>query len=575
MSMDIALGTDGTFGRMTANHPNPMFDYLTGFVPRKLKDLLKWSEYLAFNSAHIYATVRKFGEYPITELEYDTTSDAERDRHVELYEKTLRFKGFLTKVSFDKWIYGNVFVSVYEPFKRFLVCNTCRVKTDIKACDYSFNLDRLQFKFHCPACKRHGPGDVDDQKLVDKRKIVLIRWDPKAIDIDFNPITGESLYFYTIPRNLTQQVKAGNKNLINSMPMEFLRAMQRKKTFLFADGQLYHMKVPGPAGVEPQWGFPPITAAIKLFLFAAILRKANEAIALEHITPFRVMFPQAASGNGDPATTINLATWREQLEANLRKWRRDPLQIQFAPAPLGVQNVGGDGRALLTLGELQEAEKNICLSLGVPLEFLQGGLGQTRGEITLRMIENQLQTHIEDLNDLTQWVENKVSVFLGFETIKVKLADFKMIDDVEDKGIYLQLYQAGELSRATLFDRIGLDPAAEDKKIKQDALDKAKRDMDLQAAIGKLQNSLSARVRAQAQQAQSGAKYDVQAVVGQAQQIAQELAGVDEGTKRSRLDALQGQDPVMYAVVVQQLEQLNAAQEADAKAQTRMAPAGG
>lgn len=568
MSADLSYGHDPFLGH-GANHPNPMFDYLTSFVPRKLKDLFKWGEYLAFNSAHIYAVVKKFGEYPITSFEYETPSESERNRHKDLYENKLRLKGFLTKASFDKHIYGNGFFSIYEPFKRMLRCTSCAVKTDITACDYTFNLERLSFKYRCPACKMHVSGEVEDTKLVNVNKISLIRWDPKLIDIDHNPITDESVYYYTLPRALIQNVKSGNRHLINSMPMEILKAMQKQRIFRFAEGELYHMKVPGPAGVESHWGFPPITAAIKLFLFAAILRKANEAIAMEHITPFRVMFPQASSGNGDPATTINLNMWREQLESNLKKWRKDPLHIQFSPIPLGIQNVGGDGRAMLTINELKEAEESICLSLGVPIEFVRGGLGQTKGEVSLRMIENQLQTHIEDLNHLIQWIENKVSVFLGYATIPMKLKDFKMIDDVENKAIYFQLYQAQKLSRTTLFELLGIDPTQEDKQMEQDAVDEARSQMKTQFQIQKLQQSLSNRVQQQANQSQSGSNYDVQAVMAQAQTLAQQMSQMDPGTKRSRLEALKVEDYVMYSVVVQQLEQINTNSEADAKAQSR------
>jgi hypothetical protein len=80
-----------------ANPLNPAFDFLTGFVPRKLKDLFKWAEYLAFNSAHIYGVVRKFREYPITSFIYDTTSPDEKQRHQDLFEKKTRLKGFLPR----------------------------------------------------------------------------------------------------------------------------------------------------------------------------------------------------------------------------------------------------------------------------------------------------------------------------------------------------------------------------------------------------------------------------------------------------------------------------------------------
>lgn len=558
----------GFGGRNAAAHSNPMFDYLTGFVPRKLKDLFKWAEYLGFHSAHVYGVVRKFGEYPITRFVYESTSEEEKTRHKKLFEENLRLKGFLTLVSYDVWLYGNAFVSVYEPIKRELVCPHCGTKEDIGAAKYKFNLSKLQFTHDCKQCKRQGViSKVEDYKLRDMSKITLIRFDPKLIDIEHNRITGESVYYYQIPRDDVSKVRAGNKTFIDHMPLEILRAMQERKTFKFGAGALYHLKMPGPAGVQAQWGFPPITSAIKNFLFTAVLRRANEAIALEHITPFRIIHPLAASGQGDPITTIPLDRWKLEMERNMRLFRRDPLRIQFSPVPVGVQNIGGEGRALLTLGELQEAEKNIVLSLGVPMEFLSGGLGQTRGEITLRMIENQLQTHIENLNSLVQWIEQKAAAFMGWASIKMRLADFKMLDDVENKQLKIQLWQSQLLSNSTLAEMIDIDLDHERKQRREDALADARAEQETQIALQKAQRSLSNQAQQQALQSAGGPAYDQQAILASAQPLAEEIASYDAGTRRSRMDALKGEDFIMYCVVTQLVEQLSQNQMAEMKAQ--------
>ena len=562
---DVVLGFGG---RNAASHPNPMYDYLTGFVPRKLKDLFKWAEYLGFHSAHVYGVVRKFGEYPITRFIYESNSEEEKTRHKKLFEEDLRLKGFLTLVSYDVWLYGNSFVSVYEPIKRELVCPTCGTKEDIAAATYKFNLSKLQFTHDCKQCRRKAVlSKVEDHKLRDPTKIALIRWDPKLIDIEHNRVTGESVYYYQIPRDDVSKVRGGNKTHINHMPLEILRAMQERKTFEFAPGALYHLKMPGPAGVQAQWGFPPITSAIKNFLFTAVLRRANEAIALEHITPFRIIHPLAASGAGDPLTTIPLDRWKSEMERNMRLFRRDPLRIQFSPVPVGVQNIGGEGRALLTLGELQEAEKSIVLSLGVPMEFLSGGLGQTRGEITLRMIENQLQTHIENLNALVQWVERKVASFMSWASIRMRLADFKMIDDVENKQLKIQLWQSQLLSNTTMAEMLDVDLDHERKQRREDALADARSEQETSVALQKLQQSISTQAQQQALQNQGGLAYDQQQILAKAQPIAEEMAGYDAGTRRSRLDSLKGEDFVMYCMTKELLEQMQQDQTAAMKAQ--------
>jgi hypothetical protein len=571
MNIDGSINLPGVHG---AAHGNPMFDYLTSFAPRKLKDLLKWAEYLGVQSPHIYAIARKFGEYPITRLVYESNSQEEKDRHEDGLERKLGLKGFAGLVSFDLMLYGNSFVSVYEPFQRMLICPHCQTPENITAATYHYNLDRDEFRHDCRECQRgQVKSVVHEEKVLDIARVRLIRWDPKAIDIEHNPVTGESVYYYQIPRDLISKVRGGNKLFINHMPRGLLRAMQAKKTFKFDERALFHIKLPSAAGLQSQWGYPPLVNTIKSFLFAATLRRANEAIALEHIVPRRIVHPLAASGQGDPITTINMGIWKQEFERATRLYRTDPLHIQTSPIPVGITNIGGEGRALLTLGEVQEAEKNIVLGFGVPMEFLTGGLGQVRGEITLRQIENQLQTHIEKLNALIQWIERRVAAFMGWSSIRVHLADFKMIDDVENKQIKLQLWQAQLVSDSTIASMLDIDLAHERKQRHEDSLKSAKQQTETQIAIQRDQQSLSTQAQQGALQSQGGLRYDQQAVIAQADMLVQQLAQLPEGTRTSRLDALKGEDFVMYAVTVQRLQQAQQDQDAAAKAQTSGAAA--
>jgi hypothetical protein len=558
------------FASRGASHPNPMFDFLTGFVPRKLKDLFKWAEYLVFNSAQVYAVVKKFGEYPITKIKFDTAVEGVLLNHKRVFE-VLRVRGFLTQASFDKFIYGNGFYSFYKPFKRMLECRKCKARKDINYINYKYKHKDLSFHYTCHNCHAPTTGRVVDMRLKDLSRMRIIRWDPKMIDIEYNPITGDRTYFYTIPKSLKEAVEKGQKSIINTLPMGFLRAIKENKLFRFDEGALYHMKVPGPAGVESQWGFPPVTSAIKLFLFTAVLRKANEAIALDYVAPMRILSPKINSPNADPFVTISLSKWRSELEKAIRLWRRDPLHMLFAPIPTEVTHVGGEGRTLMVSGEIKDANNDIIMSMGVPVEFVTGGLTAARGEISLRMLENQLQTHIEDLNDLLQWIESESSNALDQPAIPVSLTDFKLIDDVERKQLLLQLWSQGKVSDSTVAEMFEVDLVTERRRILEDALAQEKSRLDIEARLMKLRNSLSQRAQQLAQSSNTGRTYDQQVVISDADNMVQEMLQYDPGTRRSRLEELKGEDYVMYSVVIQRLEQAHTDQEAQARQQ----PAGG
>jgi hypothetical protein len=148
----------------------------------------------------------------------------------------------------------------------------------------------------------------------------------------------------------------------------------------------------------------------------------------------------------------------------------------------------------------------------------------------------------------------------------MRLAEFKLVDDVENKQIYFQLWQQGKISDTKIGEIFGIDWEHERKQKAEDALAEMKAQMALEASQKKLQNSLSQQVANKAQMQQNNTQYDQQAIVAQADQIAQEFSQMDAGTRRSRMDALKSEDLIMASVVRERLEQLQQDQNAAAKA---------
>lgn len=542
---DLAAGARGR-----SSHPNPMFDFITGFAPRKLKDLFRWVEYLYYNSAHIFAALKKFSEYPVTELDFSASDEAQKNNWDRVLNKSIKVKNISIATGLDLQLYGNSFISVYHPFNRFLICDRCEQRAGIKKVDYKFNLKDLSFSYKCHTCDALTTGKIKDEKASDEKRINVIRWDPKLMDINHNPITNESVYYYTIPQELKHKVQKGDQHIVNSMPLEFLKAIKDDKVFEFAEGQIYHMKINPPAGISSQWGFPPLTTTIKLFFYTAVLRKANEAIAFEHILPFRVLHPAAVSGAADPAQMINLMKWRQEMKSNIQKWRRDPLHIMFAPAALGVTMMGGQGRSLLTLGEVKEAEEEIIAAMGIPKEFIYGGLSFTGSSITLRMLENQLETYTSHLNEQLEWIIAQCAKVLSWNPIEAEFLPFKLIDDTVQKQFLMNLQQTtgGMISNTTMLSLNDTDINEERDKRMQETLDESRMQMELEQKLSKQQTSLTAQAQQEAQSGQ-GLQYNPQAVLAQAEQIVQQLAATPPNMQRSLLDQLSQEDPVMYAVV--------------------------
>lgn len=558
-------------------HPNPLFDFLTTFIPRKLKNLFQYCEYLYYNSPQIFAALNKFALYPVTNFIYNTESSKLKENYKHLLEDVLKLKTILVKTGIDRHVYGNSFTSIYFPFRRFLTCSACGNRRNIKHVDYKFNLKNMEFHYNCVECHQDVVGDVDDEKIRSADAINIIRWDPKNIDIVYNPITGESTYYYEIPVDLRGRVEKGDSELINTMPMPFLETISQKKIFQFAPGQVYHMKADAPAGIDPSWGFPTLTSTLKQFYYVAVLRKANEAIGLEHIVPFRVLHPQQISGNADPVITISLSNWMEEVKMNIRQWRRDPLHLMFSPVALGVTNLGGQGRALMVTGEIKEAEENIIASMGIPREFIYGGLSATGSGVTLRMLENQLLNYTTDLVQLGQWIADKVATYLGWRKIPIDLEPFKLVDDVQQKGAMINANQmtGGQLLSNTSMANMFSKDLDEERKLRmQEQIDEFRFQHDLQKKLEEEQQTLADKAQAAAAH-QGGPQYNVPEVMAEAEGLVQQLAGMDEGGRRSFLHSLQTEDPVMYAVVIQRWEEQQTQEQAMVRQQMQQTMPGG
>lgn len=566
MGSQGSLSTNGGLLNV-APHSNPYSRYTQKYTPKKLKEAFVMCEYIFNDSPHVYAALRKFGEYPVTTVTYDSPNENNKKRYKTFLDDILHVREVLIQCTLDKYIYGNVFLSLYQPFTRFLKCPSCGEQTNIEHIKYKYDTTKVAFTYKCKNCKKSvtaSDKNIIDQKILLSRKINIIRWSPKNMNIVYNDITGEADYYYDIPKSIVSKV-AKQPRTVNKMPIGFLQAIKGNVPFKFATNALYHMKVSGPSGLEQAWGIPPLMPVMSSFHYTAILRKANEAVASDYLTPLRILHPAQSSSNADPIVSASMSKWQDSMKKNIASWRKDPLHIMFSPFPMGETQMGGSGRTLLTLGEVQESEKAIVAALGIPMEFLYGGLTGSGMEATLRLLENQLETHVNDLKDILQWIANKGGEYLQWEPIKVGLTKFKLVDDANAKQIMFSLWQQGKqdpsgamVSDDTIASLYEIDLGKERKKIKQETLNNARDQLTMQREMQKMQTDLTEQARQEAESQGAGPMgYDQQQVIAQADQIVEQLMQSDSGTKQSQLHQLQSEDYVLYSVVIQRLEQAN------------------
>jgi hypothetical protein len=428
--------------------------------------MFQWCRYYFLVHPLINSVVFKLALYPITDLVYHSEDKHLRSMWQNLIEEHLRYRCFMGEIGLDYNTYGNGLVSIFYPFKKKLRCTGCGNTQPAKKSIYYFR--NFQFFWKCPRCGHHGPADVFDDYIKSAKGIRLLRWNPEDVDIRYNDLTGEYAYYYDIPTQLKNDIIMGKKSVVEEVPQIFIDALKKRKAIVFNRDNIYHFKRPTLAGKDRGWGVPLLLPVLKDAFYLQILKKSQEAIALEHIVPLRILFPQAGSATSDPYSTMNLGDWKDQISDEIQRWRFDNNYIPILPLPVGNQTIGGDGRGLLLGQEIRIWSEHIVTGMGVPQELVFGGLSYSGSNVSLRMLENMFIGYMVDHLHMVNWVIRNVASYMDWEAIKVKFKPFKMADDLQRKAFNFQLNQSGKISDSTLLADADFDADREDDLIKNE-----------------------------------------------------------------------------------------------------------
>jgi hypothetical protein len=278
-------------------YPSPFFDIAHTYLPGSFKVMLRWCRYYFLTNPLVNAVCYKMAEYPVTDIVFDSDKEPLRKRWTHFFNAVLNFKKFEVEAGLDYNTYGNTFISISFPFQKLLQCKGCKKYNRVEHQKYVFR--DYKFTGACKHCNHYGEFTVCDHYIRSLRDIRLVRWNPEYITIQYNEATGESRYFYTIPASMANDIRMGKRHVIERVPQMFIQALRKNKAILFSRDNIYHMKRPTIAQKDRGWGMPMILPVLKDAFYLQVLRKAQEAIAIEHVVPLRVLFPQSASGSAD------------------------------------------------------------------------------------------------------------------------------------------------------------------------------------------------------------------------------------------------------------------------------------
>lgn len=538
--------------------PNPFFDIASEYVPSDLNQIFELTEYLMMTMAPFRAVTQRVARYFLTEVVFEGGEDDEREKYEELFNDQLKVIDLLGEIGDEYFTYGQSFISLFLPFDRYLICPDCKVNYHVEAWkDWTFKAGK--FTGTCPNCGYKGAFDHRDRRSPDVRRVRLIRWNPKFIRLRVHPISGRTEHYLEMDQTLVEKLREGNPFYLNDTPWGMIETAMRPKDnlFKFREGSVFHLRAGSLAGLPIRgWGLPPMLPNFKLAYYIQLLRRYDEAITLDYIVPFRVLFPQAQTADGkDALSMMNMGTFVAQMKHMVDNHRKQITDVQVAPFPVGYQMLGGEAKTLSPKDSIQAAFDELYTAMGYPVELYKGTLSLQAAPVALRLFEKEQCHLVYGYGDILEWMMDLTGRYFRWERkgIEVRLRPVTLADDLERKALMVQASAANDISKQTAYRVMGID-----------YMDEQKRVVEEQKEILRLQQKAQEESVQQPLDGSGGENAGTNAVTGatpgdvsgQASDLAARLIGMDPTQRRRVLLDVKKTNPTLHALVIADLEDM-------------------
>jgi len=446
------------FNRFAETFPDPFLDYSSTQMPRSLYDVMRWAEFVWISWGIYRTAAQRVVRYFLTKVEIHDASDNEKEKYEETLEE-MGVVGELARAGDNFMTYGNEVISLQVPFRRHLRCQACQSEYPIKRVEWKW--DNWGFHGTCPneKCKHKGEFKRVDRTSVAEDKIKLKHWNVHEIRTIHNEVTDRTEYMWEIPERVKSFIKKGNRFYLEDTPWEVVEAVKKNEMFRFNQGVLFHMKDFAPSGIRTAgWGIPLILSNFRQAWYIQVLKRYNEAIAMDYIVPFRVVTPApGTSREADPLLHMNLGMFNNRVMEMFKKHRRDPTSLHALPFPVRMEMLSADGKSLSPQELITSGMDEFLNAQGVPAELYRGSLTIQAMPVALRLFERTWVHLVHGLDRLLQWLANNLSSLLNWEQVKLKLQPVTLADDLEKKQIQLQLASGHMISRQTAYAPFGIN----------------------------------------------------------------------------------------------------------------------
>lgn len=561
---------------------DPFADYASQNMPEAVDSMLRWCEMLWARNGTYRMALERVAAYFLTRVEFLDDDDQTKEQYDEYMHDTLDIISQLRTIALDFLFYGNSFSSYYSPPRRHLRCLHCRFERPLEEGIYVFR----DFKFYgsCPSCNGHGEMELVDRPSYEADKLEIIRWNPHLIKILYHPLSHRSQYLFQIPGDLKANVRAGKHFHLLYTPKDFLDSIKDNTHFAFAPDSIFHMKEDTLAGLQNRgWGIPRAVNNFHQAFYIQVLRRYNEALAMDYVVPWRVLSPQSKGGELDPLLNQNMGRFKNQVRSMVAEHRQDPLSMHAFPFPLEYQVLGGEARELAPNDLITLASDDLLNACGVPAELYRGTLQAQAVPPALRLFEATWPHLTSGMNNWINWLLKGLSMLFNWPLARGRLTPVTRADDIEARMVLLQLAAAQKISDTTALQQFNINPRdeirrrIEEQRILEEETRKAEKDkqqaMEMEQRLADTAAIRQGIIPGMPGGVPPGGTPPGPGMFGpggggdgggrtpsdtldQADQMAQQLLAMPEAARKRQLRMLRESDDTMHAVVSQRMKNM-------------------
>jgi hypothetical protein len=461
--------------------PRPFLDYASPSVPQTFAELLDWSEYAFLATGDYKSIFEKLYNYFITDLRLrsvdvgaapldETTTEDWRS----LLENKLSLREVEASMGLNLSIYGNDFLSVYVPIRRYLDCPACGGRIEIKTLARSSGSDFAhrdgKFTGRCvlPACVRAGNRGTQIWGVTDMRSsrpedFKIKQWPVREMVVHHYAMSDRTIIYWRIPEHYKRAVSFGDIETLAEADLAVLEAIHKNMLFRFRDDRIFHAKEPTITGLQTRgWGLPRTIFMNRQGWTVQMLRRNTQGLAADWIMPIKIVSPSASpmrAGNGlamTPSTQVNHTDFARMFGKVASNHRANPTGWHALQMPVDANILGGDATRLFPAEMIRHAKDELIDAGGLPVEMYRSTLTIQTTPVALRLFEATHQSIPGIYNRLVAFLVNRISELSSRDPIHAKHEKVTIIDDIELMMAKLQMATAGQLSMTEPLRRMGI-----------------------------------------------------------------------------------------------------------------------